>query len=140
MKRPSVAPCRSDRTIKATEIMLIRPAPRPLYPSSMFAAFAALVTWWSAMFVWAGDTRLLPGVFDIRGIVPIAYVLFALALGVAAGTLIRRTLPAMAATSGPFDAQPIASAFTGSVNGDFPPGCHSSFSQFHRSIAFVAGW
>jgi len=66
------------------------------------AAFAALVTWWSAMFVRAGDTRLLPGVFDIRGIVPIAYVLFALALGVAAGTLIRRTLPAMAATLGGF--------------------------------------
>src|SRR5207248_1667240 len=62
------------------------------------AAFAALVTWWSALFVQAGDDRLQPGIFDIRGIVPIAYVLFALALGVLAGTLIRKTLPAMAAT------------------------------------------
>jgi ABC-2 family transporter protein len=62
------------------------------------AAFAALVTWWSAMFVQTGDDRLSPGVFDIRGIVPIAYVLFALALGVAVGTLTRKTLPAMAVT------------------------------------------
>src|SRR5438046_8961081 len=54
------------------------------------------------MFVRAGDTRFSPGVFDIRGIVPIAYVLFALAFGVAAGTLIRKTLPAMAATLGGF--------------------------------------
>jgi len=63
-------------------------------------AFAVLVTWWSAMFVRAGDNRLSPGVFDIRGIVPIAYVLFALALGAAAGTLIKKTLPAMATTLG----------------------------------------
>jgi hypothetical protein len=66
------------------------------------AVFAALVTWWSGMFVRAGDTRFSPGVFDIRGIVPIAYVLFAIALGIAAGTLIRKTLPAMAATLGGF--------------------------------------
>jgi hypothetical protein len=62
------------------------------------AAFAALVTWWSSMFVRATDERFDPGVFDVRGIVPIAYVLFALALGVAASALIRKTLPAMVAT------------------------------------------
>jgi hypothetical protein len=66
------------------------------------AAFAALVTWWSGMFIRAGGNRLSPGVFDIRGIVPIAYVLFAIALGILAGALIRRTLPAMAATLGAF--------------------------------------
>jgi hypothetical protein len=61
-------------------------------------AFAELVTWWSSMFVQAHGDRIVPGIFDIRGIVPIAYVLFALALGVLMGSLIRRTLPAMAAT------------------------------------------
>jgi ABC-type transport system involved in multi-copper enzyme maturation permease subunit len=65
-------------------------------------AFAELVTWWSSMFVRASDDRFVPGIFDIRGIVPIAYVLFALALGVLVGTLVRRTLPAMAATLGAF--------------------------------------
>jgi hypothetical protein len=54
------------------------------------------------MFIRAGGNRLSPGVFDIRGIVPIAYVLFAITLGILAGALIRRTLPAMAATLGAF--------------------------------------
>jgi hypothetical protein len=39
-----------------------------------------------------------PGRFDIMGIVPVAYSLFAVALGIAAGTLLRRTLPAIAVT------------------------------------------
>jgi hypothetical protein len=39
-----------------------------------------------------------PGRFDIMGIVPVAYSLFAMALGIAAGTLLRRTLPAIAVT------------------------------------------
>jgi ABC-type transport system involved in multi-copper enzyme maturation permease subunit len=66
------------------------------------AAFAELVTWWSAIFVRVHDNRFTPGIFDFRGIVPIAYVLFGLALGVLVGTLVRRTLPAMAATLGGF--------------------------------------
>jgi hypothetical protein len=50
--------------------------------------------------VTAFDTGFSPGVFDLRGIVPVVYALFALAVGVAAGTLIRRTVAAMAATLG----------------------------------------
>jgi hypothetical protein len=66
------------------------------------AAFAELVTWWSGIFVRLHDSRFSPGIFDIRGIVPVAYGLFALALGVLVGSLVRRTLPAMAATLGGF--------------------------------------
>jgi hypothetical protein len=66
------------------------------------AIFTALVSWWSDMFVRAGGNRLSPGIFDIRGIVPIAYMLFAIALGMFMGAVIRRTLPAMAATFGVF--------------------------------------
>ncbi len=66
------------------------------------AALTLLVTWWVGMFIQAGSKGLTPGAFDIRGVVPVAYALFALALGVAAGSLIRRTLPAMAATLGAF--------------------------------------
>jgi hypothetical protein len=62
------------------------------------AAFTWALTWWSGPLVAASDTRLTPGTFDLRGIVPVAYALFALALGVAMGTLVRRALPAMAAT------------------------------------------
>ena len=43
-------------------------------------------------------TRLGPILFDTRGVTPIAYAAFAFALGVAAGALIRRTIPAIAAT------------------------------------------
>jgi len=66
------------------------------------AAFAALVTWWSQLFVRVDASRFTPGSFDLRGIVPVGYILFALALGVLIGTLVRRTLPAMAATLAAF--------------------------------------
>ena len=39
-----------------------------------------------------------PGDFDVQGIIPAAYSLFAMALGIAAGTLIRRVLPALGVT------------------------------------------
>jgi hypothetical protein len=64
------------------------------------ALVAWLLSWWSRPFVTAFDRGFSPGVFDLRGIVPVAYALFALAVGVAAGTLIRRTVTAMGATLG----------------------------------------
>jgi hypothetical protein len=57
-----------------------------------------LLSWWSRPFVTASDNRFALGVFGLRGIVPVGYALFALAAGVAAGAVIRRTVPAMAAT------------------------------------------
>ncbi len=55
-----------------------------------------MVTWWSSPLdrVNADPFTL----FDERGIVPLGYAAFAFALGVTAGLLLRRTLPAMAAT------------------------------------------
>jgi hypothetical protein len=40
--------------------------------------------------------------FDIQGVVPVAYALFAVALGVCAGSVFRRVLPAVAVTLGGF--------------------------------------
>lgn len=54
-------------------------------------------TWWSSPRDRLGS-RLTPDAFTQRGIVPIAYVAFALVLGVAIGSVIRRVLPAMALT------------------------------------------
>jgi hypothetical protein len=45
-----------------------------------------------------GLARLDPVVFAARGVAPLGYAAFAFALGVAAGVLLRRTLPAMAVT------------------------------------------
>ena len=61
------------------------------------AAFAALFTWWSLPLDAHGN-RIGTANFGQRGIAPIAYALFALALGALVGAIIRRTLPAMAVT------------------------------------------
>jgi hypothetical protein len=63
------------------------------------AAMAALVSWWRAPQNAAGaPARLATFTFDVQGVVPVAYAVFAVALGIAAGALLRRVLPAMAAT------------------------------------------
>ena len=65
-------------------------------------AVSALVTWWSSPVNAVEQQNFQPSQFDIQGIVPIGYALFAVALGIAAGTLVRHTLPAMAITIGVF--------------------------------------
>jgi hypothetical protein len=63
------------------------------------AAMTALVSWWRSPENAAGaPVRLATFTFDIQGIMPVAYAVFAVALGIAAGALLRRVLPAMAAT------------------------------------------
>jgi hypothetical protein len=57
-----------------------------------------LVSWWFAPVDKVRLDRFSPGVFSERGIVIIGYVAFALAVGVAAGALSRRTVVAMAIT------------------------------------------
>jgi hypothetical protein len=63
-------------------------------------AVGALVTWWSGPKNAAYLNAFNPGTFDVQGIMPAAYSLFAMALGIAAGTLIRRVLPALGVTLG----------------------------------------
>ncbi|HMG43975.1 MAG TPA: ABC transporter permease subunit [Acidimicrobiales bacterium] len=61
------------------------------------AAFSLLFTWWSLPFDETGN-RIGTANFGQRGIAPVAYALFALALGTLLGAVIRRPLPAMAGT------------------------------------------
>jgi hypothetical protein len=63
---------------------------------------AALTTWWSGPVNAISAGAFAPGQFDTQGIVPIGYAVFAMALGIAAGTVARRTLPAIAVTLGGF--------------------------------------
>ena len=63
---------------------------------------AALVTWWSGPRNALYGNALQPNDFDMQGIVPVAYALFGMALGIAAGALLRRTLPAIAVTLAAF--------------------------------------
>jgi hypothetical protein len=63
---------------------------------------AALTTWWSGPINAWQASAFEPGQFDTQGIVPIGYAVFAMALGIAAGTVARRTLPAIAVVLGGF--------------------------------------
>ena len=72
--------------------------------ASMAAAglLSLLATWWSSPL---DHVRMGPfATFDERDLVPVGYAAFALALGVTAGVLIRRTLAAMATTLAVFTA------------------------------------
>jgi ABC-type transport system involved in multi-copper enzyme maturation permease subunit len=67
--------------------------------SMAFAAILSLIVWWSSYRIDEHVlNRLTPLLFGARGVVPIGYAAFAFVLGVAAGILIRRTVPAMAVT------------------------------------------
>ena len=67
--------------------------------SAIAAVALGLITTWALSPVSpAFGTRLGSGWFEIQGVVPVAYVLFALAAGVAASAIARRTVPAMAVT------------------------------------------
>jgi hypothetical protein len=65
-----------------------------------------LVVWWSSLFDRVGQN--VYGTFDQRGVVPIGHALFAFVVGVTAGLIVRRTLPAMATTFAIFVAARLA--------------------------------
>jgi hypothetical protein len=61
-------------------------------------AISAIVTWWSRPFSALDATAFQVNHFDVTGMVPVAYAIFTMALGISAGTLLRRTLAALAVT------------------------------------------
>jgi hypothetical protein len=63
---------------------------------------AGLVTWWSDAHNATVESRFAGLQFDIQGVAPVGYAIFAAALGLASGVLWRRVLPAMATTVGGF--------------------------------------
>jgi hypothetical protein len=81
-----------------------------LAAAALAGAVSAVVTWWSGP-----DNALTAGAFqvnrfDVTDIVPVGYAIFAMALGICAGTLLRRTLPALAVTLAGFAALRAATA------------------------------
>jgi len=62
------------------------------------AAYALGMGWWFGPLTANGNGRIVPIFFDVQGIVPIGYTLFAVALGVFAGTLWKKVVPAMGVT------------------------------------------
>lgn len=66
------------------------------------ALLSLMITWWSRPF--DSIVHFPFGTFDQRDIVPIGYAAFTVMLGVAAGALLRRTIPAMGVTLAGFAA------------------------------------
>jgi hypothetical protein len=62
------------------------------------AIFAGMLTWWITPIVDTSGQKFTYVFFDIHGIVVFGYMVFALALGIFAGAVTGRLLPAMAAT------------------------------------------
>jgi ABC-type transport system involved in multi-copper enzyme maturation permease subunit len=62
------------------------------------AVYAGMLTWWITPVIQTSGQRFAYVFFDIHGFVVFGYVLFALALGVFAGAVTGRLLPAMATT------------------------------------------
>jgi hypothetical protein len=82
-------------------------------------AFAVAAAWGGALAVlftwWRGPANALDGPvklinFDVQGVAPVAYAVFAMALGMAAGALFRRVVPAIATTLAVFLAVRIVTA------------------------------
>jgi ABC-type transport system involved in multi-copper enzyme maturation permease subunit len=59
---------------------------------------SVMTTWWWSPINKANPNRFSPGLFGIFGVVPVGYAVFAFAVGLLAGVVLRRTLPAMVTT------------------------------------------
>ncbi len=66
------------------------------------AVLTAIVSWWFGPLANSDVGRMQPIAFDVLGIAPVAYTGFAVALGIAAGAVTRKTLPAMGITLAAF--------------------------------------
>jgi hypothetical protein len=116
------------------------------------AAVSAIVTWWSGPVNAVSNGRFLPGQFDEQGIAPVGYALFAVALGITAGALLRRTVPALAVTIGGYAALRITIAefvrphFMTAVSmtyplssGQQPPSLRGSYLPISLGVAAPGG-
>ncbi|SES33406.1 ABC transporter permease subunit [Lentzea albida] len=69
--------------------------------AALIGTFTAVLTWFRRPFdVWEG--RFQYDAFDLQGLVPVAYALFAFGIATAAGAVLRRSLPAFGVAFGAF--------------------------------------
>jgi hypothetical protein len=106
-----------NQTVTRTRWMAVKLGVVGLLTAVTAGLLSLMLTWWSSPIDTAFSmtttsrlslTRLGPILFDSRDITPVGYAAFAFALGVTAGVLIRRTLPALAAALGGFAAVQVA--------------------------------
>jgi hypothetical protein len=78
--------------------------------AALAGAVSAVVTWWSGPYNALTADAFQVNRFDVTDIVPVGYAIFAMALGICAGALLRRTLPALAVTLAGFAALRVVTA------------------------------
>jgi ABC-type transport system involved in multi-copper enzyme maturation permease subunit len=95
------------QSVTRTRWLAVKVGSIGLAAMAIAGVLSLLASWWinpvyeASAKVGTGDgviNRLWPIVFGVNGIAPIGYAAFGFALGLTFGVLIRRTLPAMAAT------------------------------------------
>jgi hypothetical protein len=82
------------QSITRTRWLLVKIVVGALFTAVIVGALTPLVWWWTQA---AQRSHIQPATFDVSGIVEVAYALFAFMLGVALGTLIRKSGWAFAA-------------------------------------------
>lgn len=86
------------QSVTRTRWLITKLAVAGLASLALTGLLSLIATWWADPLDTAGASMFTPAVFQARGIVPVGYAAFGLVLGVTAGMIIRRTIPAMAAT------------------------------------------
>jgi hypothetical protein len=106
-----------NQSVTRTRWMAVKLGVVGLLAMATAGLLSLMVTWWSSPIdtsLGLGTTsgfnltRLGPTLFDSRDITPVGYAALAFAVGVTAGVLLRRTVPAMAATLATFAAVQVA--------------------------------
>ena len=97
-----------NQSISRTRWLAVKVAITGAAAAAALGLLSLAVTWWSSPIdreVANGHAagpfflaRMEPVLFGARGIVPVGYVLFSLALGIAVGLVLRRSVPAIAVT------------------------------------------
>ena len=95
-----------NQSVTRTRWMAVKLALIGLAAMVTAGLLSLLITWWAGPIDRAGGfpvtagalTRFSPVLFGARDIAPVGYAAFAFALGVTAGVLVRRLLPAMVIT------------------------------------------
>jgi hypothetical protein len=95
---------------------------------------SVLVTWWSIPIDHSHVNRFSAGLFGERNLVPLGYAAFGFALGVAAGLLMRRTVPAMAVTLVVFLAVRLTFAYA--IRANLIPPTHESLALDPSSMGY----
>ena len=112
------------QSVTRTRWLVVKLAVIGLSSIAVAGLLSLMVTWWFRPIDRVNANQLVATVFEVRNIAPIGYAAFAFALAVTAGVLIRRTVPAMAATIVGFTAARLA--FTHWIRPHLLPAAHAA--------------